>query len=375
MCDPECDCPNCEREGRGEKEKVFTWQMFEGAREGAYDVLWETVLELMNGGLKTAVREGELRPLGYDGWEEGRKLEWKKKAIDVLWDCMIGNQRMHKVMDAAEGTIVVDGKNDEEELPALQVKVLLKYLVEVFEEEDVYKCMDEALKAAEEGMEEKAFGEPRTLTELRLLSGKSCVEWEAWMAGDKKKEKATLAGPRQSAVPEMHDEVEKQDDKLRTRRFIHLTELACFQELAQKGLMSKKKAKAAIEAMDSKGYNQEGVKQFLLFVMHQICEKAALPEKKPHQREFSRLMYKTVRRVAETCLWDELMERVQGKMIVAIKQESVRPGGFWAFEPREKDAIIALRERMFENEGMDKAMARVDEPDTFLAVARISILI
>ena len=323
--DPECDCPNCVREGKSKKEKVFTWDMFEGAREGAYEVLWETVFELTNDRLQTANRKGELRPLGYDRWEEGRKLQWKKKAKDALKRCMLMNGRMHAAMDAAEGTVVTDGNNEEDELPALQIKVLLKYLVEVFEEEGVYKCMDEALEAVEEGMEKEAFGEPRALTFVRQWHGKTCEEWEAWMAGDKRREKATLAGPTQFAVPDTDDEQDEGDDKVRVRRFIHLTELACFQELVHRGLMTKKKAKAAIETMDRKGYNQEGIKQFILGMMYENCEKAASAEKKPHQRE--------------------------------------------------TNLYIVLGDQLFGNEGMDKAMARVDEPETFRAVPRLSILI
>jgi hypothetical protein len=312
-------------EGKSKKEKVFTWDMFEGAREGAYEVLWETVFELTNDRLQTANRKGELRPLGYDRWEEGRKLQWKKKAKDALKRCMLMNGRMHAAMDAAEGTVVTDGNNEEDELPALQIKVLLKYLVEVCEEEGVYKCMDEALEAVEEGMEKEAFGEPWALTFVRQWHGKTCEEWEAWMAGDKRREKATLAGPTQFAVPDTDDEQDEADDKVRVRRFIHLTELACFQELVHRGLMTKKKAKAAIETMDRKGYNQEGIKQFILGMMYENCEKAASAEKKPHQRE--------------------------------------------------TNLYIVLGDQLFGNEGMDKAMARVDEPETFRAVPRLSILI
>lgn len=191
------------------------------------------------------------------------------------------------------------------------------------------------------------------------------------MVGDKRREK----GPTQSAVPDMDDEQDEADDKVRLRRFTHLTELACFQELVQRGLMTKKKAKAAIEAMDRKGYNQEGIKQFLLDLMYDICEKAASAEKKPHQREFSKLMYAMVRRVAEMCLWSELIESVERKMVDAIKHDSVRPEGVWPGKSGEKGALIVLVQQLYQNERMDTAMARLDEPDTFQAVPRLSILI
>ena len=42
--------------------------------------------------------------------------------------------------------------------------------MKLFEEEDVFKCMEEALDAVEETIEKEAFGKPRALTVRRLAN-------------------------------------------------------------------------------------------------------------------------------------------------------------------------------------------------------------
>lgn len=314
----------------------FTWKIFRGLREMGYTHLFQELLDQMEYSLLIAVYEEDLRPLGYEE-DEGEEVDQSVGRVEeevkgAVLKCLHGDARVSAAVVAAEAAVMGDGriKNKDEEVPVRRLEVVLKFLVEVFDEEEVYKCVNEALDELESTVEEQAFGEPRALTVRRCRAGDAgWAEWEAWMARDKEEdverdmmtmeEEPTGAMPAR-CPPAFLDALQKEEssasaataaaardtaddgnddagDEARTTRFHHLTELAFFQEIVQRGLISKATARHVVEVMDRLCHDPEASKQYILKFLQQVCEKAATPEKRPHQKEFSRLMHETMSKV------------------------------------------------------------------------------
>jgi hypothetical protein len=140
----------------------------------------------------------------------------------------------------------------------------------------------------------------------------------------------------------------------RVKRFIRLTEIACYRELVRREIVSQNRAKALIKKMDEVCPDGGVADLFVLTGLQAICEGRARDLTKP--LEDHRLLHRGVKKTAHESMWKELKVELMRRMVSAIKGKGLRPVGYEGED--ERGAVSVLFKTLIDNEQLDREMER-----------------